>query len=201
MVGATNPLGIGATGFPLGSHAQACRFPNSPPAANARKPSFSSGMQICRRVSFTVPGLRRVASDAAPDAIDAKRSPVALACLNWVSVLEWFSEPLSTTGGSVCGSSIEPLSPTRYMATPGVLRSNARWNAPGQSPLSAVPELPISWLCAARLIIVKIGVPSDLRACSTPSFVSTAATRSSCAVATEVGNWSEIRSLIPVSSG
>ena len=63
--------------------------------------------------------------------------------------------------------------------------SSPRWKYPGQSELisrlSGMPlagstrsEWPISWLCAARFMIVTIGVPPRSRACRRPTFVSIA---------------------------
>jgi hypothetical protein len=149
-------------------------------------------MQNCWRVNWTGPGLRRTADPAAPAARAANLWPVAWACSYWTAWLEWFSDPPGTTGGSVCGSSSEPLSPTRNMAIPGWVASNACSMAPGQSALIPAPALPISWLWAARLMTVKIGTPDGVRAWRTPILGSTAATRSSWGNATEVGNWSEM---------
>ena len=196
-----SPFGTGATGLPLASQTYAWRFPKTPAAARPRKPLFSSGTQNCLRTSFTSPGFSFEAVFAAFTASAAKRSPVAFAWMYCVAVLEWFSDPLGTTVGSVCGSSIEPLSPTRYMLTPPPAASTADCSAPGQSALRSVPEFPISWLCAPTLATVKIGFPSAPRAWRTPIFGSTAAIRSSFGSATSVGNSFERRCVSPDRSG
>jgi hypothetical protein len=77
------------------------------------------------------------------------------------------------TGGTVWGSSIEPLSATRNIAMPPLLCSRRRWKKPGQSAdispwIDATSEWPISWLWAAMLMTVTIGLPSGVLADSTP---------------------------------
>ena len=91
-------------------------------------------MRRARRLTVTLtyaggdiparPGKARISGRDAHDfKIVANRCPVAwlwMYCLAWVV---WFSEPFAITVGHVSGSSIEPLSPTRYMAIPELCAS------------------------------------------------------------------------------